>query len=186
MTTFCSCHGVLPGGRNFGQKARKGLEKYKVGQKKLWPNFGQMWPKVTEKVWRIFSKEVPYLTAMTHFQRQRKTSISFWTDPSCVCWIDVFVQLAELFPKLAEIFLCTGRKIISGHGNTVATTDRRWAVEDGGGRMGTTRTQVLRRSGKETVEVAAVDNAICKQDWTSGGLNMQLTQYSERINLDTT
>ncbi len=46
---------------------------------------------------RVFSKEVPYLTALTHFQRQRKTLTSFRIDPSCVCWIDVFVKLAELF-----------------------------------------------------------------------------------------
>jgi hypothetical protein len=32
--------------------------------------------------------------------------------------IDVFVKLTELFPKLAELFLFTGRKTISGPGNT--------------------------------------------------------------------
>jgi hypothetical protein len=40
---------VLPGGRNFGQKAQKGPGKNKVGRKNLWPNFGQILPKVAEK-----------------------------------------------------------------------------------------------------------------------------------------
>ncbi len=31
---------VLPGGRNFGQKAQKGVPEKKVGRKNLWPNFG--------------------------------------------------------------------------------------------------------------------------------------------------
>jgi hypothetical protein len=34
---------------------------------------------------------------------------------------DVFVELAELFPKLAGLFWCTGQKTISGLGNTVST-----------------------------------------------------------------
>jgi hypothetical protein len=40
---------VLPGGRNFGQKAQKGPEKNKVGRKNLSPKFGQSLPKVAEK-----------------------------------------------------------------------------------------------------------------------------------------
>jgi hypothetical protein len=32
---------VLPGGRNFGQKAQKGPEKKKVGWKNLWLNFAE-------------------------------------------------------------------------------------------------------------------------------------------------
>jgi hypothetical protein len=32
---------VLPGGRNFGQKAQKGPEKNKVGRKDLWPNIAK-------------------------------------------------------------------------------------------------------------------------------------------------
>jgi hypothetical protein len=51
---------VLPGGRNFGQKAQKGPGKNNVGRKSLWPNFGRILPKVAERVPRIFSKEVPY------------------------------------------------------------------------------------------------------------------------------
>jgi hypothetical protein len=40
---------VLPGGRKFYQKAQKRPGKNKVGQKNLWPNFGQILPKVGEK-----------------------------------------------------------------------------------------------------------------------------------------
>jgi hypothetical protein len=36
-------------GRNFGQKAHKGLRKNKVGRKNLWLNFGKILPKVAEK-----------------------------------------------------------------------------------------------------------------------------------------
>jgi hypothetical protein len=36
-------------GQNFGQKAQKGPGKIKVGLKNLWPNFGQILPKVAEK-----------------------------------------------------------------------------------------------------------------------------------------
>ncbi len=58
--------------------------------------FYQKWQKRDR---RIFSKEILYLTVLTHFQRQRKTLTSFWIDPSCVCRIGVFVQLGELFPN---------------------------------------------------------------------------------------
>jgi hypothetical protein len=71
---------VLSGGRNFGQKAQKGPKKNKVGRKNLWLNFGRILPKVAEKDRRIFSKEIPYLTVLTHFQRQRKTLTSFRID----------------------------------------------------------------------------------------------------------
>jgi hypothetical protein len=40
---------VLPDGRNFVQKAQKGLGKNKVGQKNLWPNLGKILLKVAEK-----------------------------------------------------------------------------------------------------------------------------------------
>jgi hypothetical protein len=42
-------YAVLPGGRNFGQKARKGPGKNNVGWKNLWLNFGRILPKVAEK-----------------------------------------------------------------------------------------------------------------------------------------
>jgi hypothetical protein len=37
---------VLPGGRNSGQKAQKGLEKTSCGQKNLWPKIGQTFFKI--------------------------------------------------------------------------------------------------------------------------------------------
>ncbi len=36
---------VMPGGRNSGQKAKKGPEKKIVGWKNLWPNFAEKGPK---------------------------------------------------------------------------------------------------------------------------------------------
>jgi hypothetical protein len=39
---------VLPGGRNSGQKAQKGLGE-KIGLKNLWPNFGRILPKSGRK-----------------------------------------------------------------------------------------------------------------------------------------
>ncbi len=103
---------VLPGGRNFGQKAQKGQGKNKVTRKNLWPNFGRIYQKWQKRGRRIFSKEVPYLTVLTHFQRQRKTLTSFRIDPLCVC------QINRTFSKIGRTFLCTGRKTISGPGNT--------------------------------------------------------------------
>jgi hypothetical protein len=63
---------VLPGGRNFGQKAQKGPGKNKVGRKILWPNFGRILLKVAEKGPENIFFLVPNLTVLTHFQRQRK------------------------------------------------------------------------------------------------------------------
>jgi hypothetical protein len=40
---------VLPGGRNFGQKAQKRLGKKKVAQTNLWPKFDRILLKVAEK-----------------------------------------------------------------------------------------------------------------------------------------
>jgi hypothetical protein len=44
---------VLPGGRDFGQKAEKGPRKHKVCRKEfvaeLWPNFGRILPKEAQK-----------------------------------------------------------------------------------------------------------------------------------------
>jgi hypothetical protein len=109
---------MLPGGQNFGQKAQKGPEKKKVGLEEsevLSAEFYQKWQKRGR---RIISEEVPYLTVQTHFQRRRKTLISFWIDHSCVFWIYFFVKSGEHFLKLAELFWCTGRKTLSGPGNT--------------------------------------------------------------------
>ncbi len=53
---------------------------------------------------------------LTHYQSQRKTLNSFRIDPSCECWIDVFVKLADrtFFQNWPNFFLCTVRKNISG------------------------------------------------------------------------
>ncbi len=85
----------------------------------------------------MFSKEVPYLTVLSQFQRKRKTLTSFVIDPSSVCSIDVFVELVELFPKLAELFGRTGRETISGPGNTVEMSGSQWRTGLRGQRLRT-------------------------------------------------
>ncbi len=88
---------VLPGGRNFGEKAHKRRGKIKSAGRIC----GRTLATFPKRDRRIFSKEVPYL-------------LSSWE-----CCIDVFVKLAKLVPKLAGLFRCNGRKTISGPGTTV-------------------------------------------------------------------
>ncbi len=74
-TAYGLCKGsVLPGGRNFGLKAQK-----VAGEKKSWPEefVAEFLPNFTKsgqkEAGEYFIKQVPYLTVLTHFQRQRKT-----------------------------------------------------------------------------------------------------------------
>ncbi len=69
--------------------------------------FYQKWQKRGR---RKFSKEIPYLMVRKHFQRQRKTLISFRIDPSCdwlhwhyceIGWI-FYVRARKQFPGLAN------------------------------------------------------------------------------------
>jgi hypothetical protein len=57
-------------------------------------------------------------TVMANSQRERKNLNSFSIDPSAEGCLDVFVKLAELFPKGTNIFLCAGQKTVLGPGNT--------------------------------------------------------------------
>jgi hypothetical protein len=82
--------------------------------------FYQKWQKRGRtKCW----KEIPYFTLLRNTRRQRQNlifiSIGRWVE-RC---IDVKIKLAELFSKLAELFWCTGRKAISGPGNTESELD---------------------------------------------------------------
>jgi hypothetical protein len=88
--------------------------KKRVGLKNSWP----ILPKVPEKGPKKISKEVPYFTVMTNTQRQRQNLIYISTDPWVERCIDIYITLPEHYPKLAELFRRTGRKAISGPGNT--------------------------------------------------------------------
>jgi hypothetical protein len=59
---------VLQGGRNFGQKAQKGPGEIKLARRIC----GLILLKGAEE---NFANEVPYLTVLTHLQRQRKTLV---------------------------------------------------------------------------------------------------------------
>jgi hypothetical protein len=64
---------VLPGGRKFRPKSLKG-----AGEKLSWPEeiVAEFWPNFTKNDRKgsenILFKKIPYLTVLTHFQRQRK------------------------------------------------------------------------------------------------------------------
>jgi hypothetical protein len=95
---------VLPGGRNFGQKAQKG-----PGKKNFAGEFvADFWPNITKSGRKRtkfkFYKEVLYSTEITKTQRQRHDLIFISITLGLNAALMFFVKLAELFLKLAELF----------------------------------------------------------------------------------
>jgi hypothetical protein len=59
----------LPGRRNFSQKAKKGREKIKLSGRICDRSLAKFFQKWQKRGRRKFAKEVPYLVALTHFQK---------------------------------------------------------------------------------------------------------------------
>jgi hypothetical protein len=82
-----------------------------AGEKKSRPEefLAEFWPNFTRSG-RKGAKEDPYFTVMTKTQRQRQNLIFISIDPRAERCIDVFVNSADLSPKLAELFDVLARK----------------------------------------------------------------------------
>ncbi len=89
-------------------KFRLKCSKRAAGKKLAIRLCGRILPKVAEKVWRKFSKEVPYLTVKAHFQRQRRLKFHFELTLRVAL---TFYEIGRTFSKiLTELFCCIGRK----------------------------------------------------------------------------
>jgi hypothetical protein len=119
---------------------------------------------------------------MTNTQRQRQNLIFISIDPWAQRWVDVFVKLAELFPKLAELFFMNWPDNKSGPGNSVGGS--LWAVSTllcyssllfGGILRGT-------RFGRTNISAAEV----CFIEWLYGVLGCHGSKaYCQKISVNT-
>ncbi len=110
---------MLPGGRNSGQKAQKGPEKKKFGRKNLWPNYGRISSKVAEKGPKKFFERISFFYCNDkHSETIKKNLFTILLTLRLNAVLRFMCKLAGLFPDLAELFSSTGRKKISGPGNS--------------------------------------------------------------------